>query len=67
MIDDDSNFDALTCKVQSTADIFYEWSVVNYLSLNTVGKFGLLAMALFLFILVVGFIYEWKKGALEWD
>ena len=32
-----------------------------------VGKFGLLAMALFLAILVVGFIYEWKKGALEWD
>jgi NADH-quinone oxidoreductase subunit A len=28
---------------------------------------GLLSMALFLAILVVGFIYEWKKGALEWD
>jgi NADH-quinone oxidoreductase subunit A len=24
-------------------------------------------MGIFLFILVVGFIYEWKKGALEWD
>ena len=39
------------------------WAV----SLDTVGTFGLLAMALFLAVLVVGFIYEWKKGALEWD
>src|ERR1700733_2499382 len=31
------------------------------------GTFGLVAMAIFLAILVVGFIYEWKKGALEWD
>jgi NADH-quinone oxidoreductase subunit A len=36
-------------------------------SLDTVGKFGIAAMGLFLAILVVGFIYEWKKGALEWD
>ena len=41
----------------------FPWAV----SLDTVGKFGLLSMALFLAILVVGFIYEWKKGALEWD
>ena len=41
----------------------FPWAV----SLDTVGKFGLLAMALFLAILVVGFIYEWKKGALERD
>jgi NADH-quinone oxidoreductase subunit A len=41
----------------------FPWAV----SLDTVGRFGLLAMALFLAILVVGFIYEWKKGALEWD
>jgi len=41
----------------------FPWAV----SLDSVGKFGLLAMALFLIILVVGFIYEWKKGALEWD
>ena len=31
------------------------------------GVFGLIAMGIFLGILVVGFIYEWKKGALEWD
>jgi NADH-quinone oxidoreductase subunit A len=41
----------------------FPWAV----SLDSVGKFGLLSMALFLSILVVGFIYEWKKGALEWD
>ena len=41
----------------------FPWAV----SLDTVGKFGRLSMALFLAILVVGFIYEWKKGALEWD
>jgi NADH-quinone oxidoreductase subunit A len=41
----------------------FPWAV----SLDTVGKFGLLSMALFLAILVVGFVYEWKKGALEWD
>ena len=32
-----------------------------------VGTIGLISMAIFLIILVVGFIYEWKKGALEWD
>ena len=41
----------------------FPWAV----SLDSIGKFGLLSMALFLAILVVGFIYEWKKGALEWD
>ena len=41
----------------------FPWAV----SLDAVGTFGLLSMALFLAILVVGFIYEWKKGALEWD
>ncbi|MDF3019160.1 MAG: NADH-quinone oxidoreductase subunit [Steroidobacteraceae bacterium] len=41
----------------------FPWAVV----LDTIGTFGLIAMGIFLFILVVGFIYEWKKGALEWD
>ena len=41
----------------------FPWAV----SLESVGHFGLLSMGLFLAILVVGFIYEWKKGALEWD
>jgi NADH-quinone oxidoreductase subunit A len=36
-------------------------------SLDVIGGFGLLSMAVFLGVLVVGFAYEWKKGALEWD
>jgi NADH:ubiquinone oxidoreductase subunit 3 (chain A) len=41
----------------------FPWAIV----LQEVGTFGLLAMAGFLSLLVVGFIYEWKKGALEWE
>ena len=41
----------------------FPWAV----ALNKLGLFGLIAMGIFLAILVVGFIYEWKKGALEWD
>jgi NADH-quinone oxidoreductase subunit A len=41
----------------------FPWAV----SLEAVGSFGMLSMLVFLGILVVGFIYEWKKGALEWD
>ncbi len=41
----------------------FPWAV----SLDVIGTFGLLAMGIFLLILVIGFIYEWKKGALEWD
>ena len=41
----------------------FPWAVV----LKQIGMFGFLAMVVFLTILVVGFIYEWKKGALEWE
>jgi NADH-quinone oxidoreductase subunit A len=41
----------------------FPWAVV----LDEIGTFGFMAMMLFLAILVVGFIYEWKKGALEWE
>jgi NADH-quinone oxidoreductase subunit A len=41
----------------------FPWAVV----IQEIGIAGFLAMMLFLFVLVVGFIYEWKKGALEWD
>ena len=41
----------------------FPWAVV----LQEIGWFGFSAMFIFLGILVLGFIYEWKKGALEWD
>jgi NADH-quinone oxidoreductase subunit A len=41
----------------------FPWAV----ALDSVGVFGLVAMGIFLAVLVVGFVYEWRKGALEWD
>ncbi len=41
----------------------FPWAV----ALDQIGLVGLIAMVVFLGILVVGFIYEWKKGALEWE
>ncbi len=41
----------------------FPWAVV----LKEIGMFGFLAMSVFLGILVIGFIYEWNKGALEWE
>jgi NADH-quinone oxidoreductase subunit A len=41
----------------------FPWAVV----LEQIGLFGFLAMLVFLVILVVGFVYEWKKGALDWE
>jgi len=41
----------------------FPWAV----ALDSIGAVGLAAMGIFLLILVVGFVYEWKKGALEWD
>jgi NADH-quinone oxidoreductase subunit A len=41
----------------------FPWAV----SLGAIGVAGLVAMGVFLLILVIGFVYEWKKGALEWD
>ncbi len=41
----------------------FPWAV----SLREVGLFGFWSMMIFLAILTVGFIYEWRKGALEWD
>tara|TARA_B100000959_G_C14490331_1_gene422947 strand:+ start:127 stop:495 length:369 start_codon:yes stop_codon:yes gene_type:complete len=37
------------------------------LSLGNIGSLGFWSMMIFLAILTVGFIYEWKKGALDWD
>src|SRR6202045_4322011 len=41
----------------------FPWAVV----LPEIGIFGFWSMMIFLAILIVGFIYEWKKGALEWE
>jgi len=41
----------------------FPWAV----SLNEIGNLGFYAMGVFLLLLVVGFIYEWKTGALEWE
>ena len=41
----------------------FPWATV----INDIGVPGFLAMMLFLAILVVGFVYEWMKGALEWE
>ena len=41
----------------------FPWAV----SLGNIGTLGFWSMMIFLFILTVGFIYEWKKGALDWD
>jgi len=39
------------------------WAIV----IEDIGLFGMLSMGIFLGVLVIGFIYEWKKGALEWE
>ena len=41
----------------------FPWAIV----VNEIGLFGFFSMMIFLAILVVGFVYEWKKGALEWE
>jgi NADH-quinone oxidoreductase subunit A len=41
----------------------FPWAVV----LRDIGMYGFVAMMIFLGVLVVGFIYEWRKGALEWE
>jgi len=41
----------------------FPWAV----SLSTIGVFGFWSMMVFLGVLTIGFAYEWKKGALEWE
>ena len=41
----------------------FPWAI----SLGNIGILGFCSMMIFLFILTVGFIYEWKKGALDWE
>ena len=42
---------------------FLPWAV----SMRDLGGYGLAVMAVFTVILIVGFVYEWKKGGLEWE
>jgi NADH-quinone oxidoreductase subunit A len=41
----------------------FPWAI----SLRRIGAFGFWSMVVFLGVLTIGFIYEWKKGALEWE
>ena len=41
----------------------FPWAI----SLGNIGILGFCSMMIFLFILTVGFVYEWKKGALDWE
>ena len=41
----------------------FPWAI----SLGAIGLYGYISMLVFLFILTIGFIYEWKKGALDWE
>ena len=41
----------------------FPWAI----TLGNIGLLGFSSMMIFLFILTVGFIYEWKKGALDWE
>jgi NADH-quinone oxidoreductase subunit A len=41
----------------------FPWAI----TFGTLGWFGFISMMIFLGVLTVGFVYEWKKGALEWD
>jgi NADH-quinone oxidoreductase subunit A len=41
----------------------FPWAV----SFNSIGWFGFISVMIFLAVLTIGFLYEWRKGALEWD
>ena len=41
----------------------FPWAI----SLGNIGTLGFWSMMIFLFVLTIGFVYEWKKGALDWD
>lgn len=41
----------------------FPWAI----ALKKIGLYGFVSMILFLSVLIVGFVYEWKKGALDWE
>jgi NADH-quinone oxidoreductase subunit A len=50
-------------KVSAYECVLFPWAV----AFHDIGAFGFWSMIIFLFVLTVGFVYEWNKGALEWD
>ena len=59
-----------TCSAQSAQEIFDKYIVIHSTPIWILAEFGILgftSMMIFLFILTIGFIYEWKKGALDWE
>ena len=63
-------YDAISCGCFSSnitayleVAFLFPWAVV----FKDIGIFGFVSMMIFLGVLTIGFIYEWKKGALEWD
>jgi NADH-quinone oxidoreductase subunit A len=45
------------------AVFLYPWAVAY----NSIGLYGFVEMVIFIAILLVGYVYAWKKGALEWE
>jgi len=45
------------------AVFLYPWAV----AFNRIGLYGLVEMVIFVIVLLVGYFYAWKKGALEWE
>ena len=67
---DPEKLSAYECGFEAFSDSRIQFDVRFYLgaiSLGNIGLLGFYSMMIFLFTLTIGFIYEWKKGALEWD
>jgi len=56
------------CGVPPIGNANERFSVKFYaIMFKQLGWYGAIAMGIFIFVLVIGFIYDWKKGALEWE
>jgi NADH-quinone oxidoreductase subunit A len=69
---DSEKVSAYECGFEPFDDARSKFDVRFYLvawaiSLGDIGMFGFWSMVVFLGVLTIGFIYEWKKGALEWE
>ena len=54
---------AMDARKRNEIAFLFPWAIV----LKEIGFFGFMAMMIFLAILIAGFLYEWMKGALEWE